>query len=339
MIQNLILDWSGTLVDDFSATLVATNVVFERYGKKAFTSEEFRRDFRLPYPEFYEEFLPEQSLEELEVLFKAAFVEAESLVVPLAPTAAFLAQAQAKGLRLFVLSSMNEEALARQGLDFGLTPYFEAIYGGVLDKREKMAEVVAKHGLLPSETAYVGDMVHDVDAAKSAALTSIAVLSGYDPVERLVKARPDVILPDVGELPRFCGPTASIREDILVRKLRIPVFIGVPDEERAKEQDVKVSLVMETSSGVQNLGDEIERTVDYFAVTEAIKALALERPRHLIETLAEEIANLVLSDFAVDAVKVEVEKPILLNCEGVVVCCVKRKSFCARDATEQAVYF
>ena len=89
MIQNLILDWSGTLVDDFSATLVATNVVFERYGKKAFTSEEFRRDFRLPYPEFYEEFLPEQSLEELEVLFKAAFVEAESLVVPLAPTAAF----------------------------------------------------------------------------------------------------------------------------------------------------------------------------------------------------------------------------------------------------------
>ena len=130
MIRNLILDWSGTLVDDFTATLVATNAVFEAHGKPAFTADEFRRDFRLPYPEFYEEFLPEQSLDELEVLFKKAFFEAEHLVQPLEPTRKFLEDAKGKGLRLFVLSSMNEEALVRQAESFGLKHYFEAIFAG-----------------------------------------------------------------------------------------------------------------------------------------------------------------------------------------------------------------
>ncbi|MGJ8724223.1 MAG: dihydroneopterin aldolase [Roseibacillus sp.] len=320
MIRNLILDWSGTLVDDFTATLVATNVVFEAHGKSAFSADDFRRDFRLPYPEFYEEFLPEQSLADLEVLFKEAFFEAEHLVQPLEYTRKFLEDAKQKGLRLFVLSSMNEEALLRQAESFGLTHYFEGIYAGVLDKREKMAEVTGKYALVSAETAYVGDMVHDIHAAQSGGVVSVAVLSGYDPVERLAKAFPQVLLPHVGELPALCVPVLqSVRADIVVRKLRLPVFIGVPDEEREKSQDIKVSLTIETRNGISGLGDEIMGTIDYYEVTEAIKALVGERPRKLIETLAEEIAVLVVGEFGARAVKVEVEKPILSNCEGVVV--------------------
>lgn len=320
MIRNLILDWSGTLVDDFSATLEATNVVFQSYGKPGFTAEKFRRDFRLPYPEFYQEFLPEHSLEELEVTFKKAFLEAEGLVQPLSPTLGFLREATRKGLRLIVLSSMNEEALLRQAASFGLQDYFEAIYGGVLDKREKMGEVTARHGLVRSETAYVGDMVHDIHAAQAGGLVSVAVLSGYDPVDRLAKASPQVILPNVSELPALCaGAPAKLRADIVVNKLRFPVLIGVPDEERAKEQDIKVSLAIETPHGISGLGDEIEETIDYYEVTEAIKKLAGERPRKLIETLAEEIAVLVIERFGAQAVRVAVEKPILSNCEGVIV--------------------
>lgn len=320
MIRNLILDWSGTLVDDFTATLVATNAVFKAYGKPTFTADEFRRDFRLPYPEFYEEFLPEESLDDLEVLFKEAFLEAENAVQPLESTRKFLEDAKRKGLRLIVLSSMNEEALLRQAESFGMTHYFEAIYAGVLDKREKMAEVTAQHSLVGAETAYVGDMVHDIHAAQAGGVVSVAVLSGYDPVERLAKASPQVILPHVGQLPALCGWVLQpVRSDIVVKKLRIPVFIGVPDEEREKSQDVKVSLTIETVNGLDGLGDDIAGTINYYEVTEAIKALAGERPRKLIETLAEEIAALVVEGFGAGAVKVEVEKPILTNCEGVVV--------------------
>lgn len=321
MIKNLILDWSGTLVDDFSATLIATNEVFQVHGMPPFSADDFRRDFRLPYPEFYEEFLPGKPLEDLEVLFKKAFLKAESLVQPLAQTRGFLEAAKEKGLRLFVLSSMNEEALLRQAADFGLTEFFEEIYAGVLDKRHKIVEITCNHGLLPLHTAYVGDMVHDIHAAQAGGLYSIALLSGYDPVERLAAARPQVILPDVGELVALCSPkvTAPVRPDIVVRKLRFPIHIGVPDEERAKPQDLKVSLVIETMNGMVNLADDLAQTIDYFAVSEAIKALASERPRKLIETFAEEVGQMILRDFGAMGVRVEVEKPILANCEGVIV--------------------
>ncbi len=326
MIRNLILDWSGTLVDDFTATLIATNVVFEKFGKEAFTTEEFRRDFRLPYPDFYKEFLPEIELEQLEVIFKEAFLEAEHLVQPLAPTREFLRQAQRQGLRLLVLSSMNEEALQRQGEAFGLTPFFEAIYGGVLDKRRTMIEVVQDHGLRQEETAYVGDMVHDIHAAQAGGLTAVAVTSGYDPVDRLAQAGPNMILPNVGGLPDFCAPVSSEpRPDIVVNKLRVPVFIGVPDEEREKSQDLKISLQIETRDGLLGLSDDLAGTIDYYQVTEAIKELAASRPRKLIETLAEEIADLVVDQFQARSVQVKVEKPILMNCEGVVVAVTKTR--------------
>lgn len=327
MITNLILDWSGTLVDDFSATLVATNAVFDVHGLPALSADEFRRDFRLPYPEFYEEFLPGKPLDDLEILFKKAFLEAESLVVPLAPTRGFLENARAKGIRLFVLSSMNEEALLRQARDFGLLHYFEAVYAGVLDKREKMSSVVLAHGLQRDETAYVGDMVHDIHAARSGGVAALALLSGYDPWERLAAAEPDAVFSDIGFVSKLLKQveTPSLRADIQLRKLRVPLHIGVPTTERAIQQEVKVSLTIETTRGVGGLDDDIENTVDYFLVSEGIRVLAAAKERKLIETLAEEIAEYVLTEFAVAAVKVEIDKPILTNCEGVVVTFERRK--------------
>src|SRR6266853_1783154 len=68
---------------------------------------------------------------------------------------------------------------------------------------------------------------------------------------------------------------------------------------------------LEVERGFRELGDDLRNTVDYFAVCQAVKALAGARPRRLIETLAEEIAAAVLRDFAVAAVEVELRKFIL----------------------------
>lgn len=102
-----------------------------------------------------------------------------------------------------------------------------------------------------------------------------------------------------------------MRDAIIIQELELAARIGVPAEERATPQRLTVSLRIEPEQGFSALGDEIERTVDYFAVCEAIKALAAERPRRLIETLADEIAALALGRFAVAAVEVELRKFIL----------------------------
>jgi dihydroneopterin aldolase len=100
-------------------------------------------------------------------------------------------------------------------------------------------------------------------------------------------------------------------DQILVESLEILSVIGVPEAERAGAQRLTVSLTLEPRRDFQGLGDAIENTVDYFAVTEFVKALSMERPRRLIETLADEIAVALLARFPLRAVNVELRKFIL----------------------------
>jgi len=98
---------------------------------------------------------------------------------------------------------------------------------------------------------------------------------------------------------------------IRIESLELSSFIGVPDEERATAQRLTASLVLEPIRDFRALGDRLENTVDYFAVCEFVKALSLARPRHLLETLAEEIAGELLGCFPLRTVEIELRKFIL----------------------------
>jgi dihydroneopterin aldolase len=108
-------------------------------------------------------------------------------------------------------------------------------------------------------------------------------------------------------------------DTIHIAQLELSAHIGVPSAERAQPQRLTVSLTIEPTRGLSGLADEIENAVDYYAVTREIKALALERPRHLIETLAEEIAAALLERFAVSSVEIELRKYVLPDTEFVAV--------------------
>ena len=98
---------------------------------------------------------------------------------------------------------------------------------------------------------------------------------------------------------------------ILIDGLELSSCIGVPDEERATAQRLTANLVLEPIRDFTALGDALENTVDYFRVCAEVKALALARPRRLIETLAEDLAALLLTRFALRAVEIELRKYIL----------------------------
>ncbi len=200
MFRNLIFDWSGTLVDDLGPVIEATNAVLGKYEIAALDREAFRRVFRLPYREFYAELLPEIPLEELEAHFRPAFDAALSPVTVLPHAREKLEWCSALGIRVFVLTSMDTLAFERQMDEFGLRHHFEATYSGVLDKREIIHQILETHGLTPSETAFVGDMTHDVETARHGGIASIAVLTGYNHAEILAAVRPDLTVPDLGVL-------------------------------------------------------------------------------------------------------------------------------------------
>ena len=332
MFQSVILDWSGTLVDDLAPTLHATNVVLEKFSHPPMTREEFQAKFRLPYSEFYEEVLPGIPLNDLEDDFQAAFKDSDQAVTPLEGTEAFLKWAKEKGIRLFILTSMNCEAFHSQSEEFEFRQYFEEIYCGVLDKRALMPEILRTHGLKPEETAYVGDMVHDVETAHHGGVTAVALSTGYDSPVRLRAAAPKFLLSCIGTfhavmeeaLMRGVAQQKKVGT-VQIRKLEVTAHVGVPDEERAEAQTLHLNLEIVPENDFAEMEDDIEKTVDYDAVARRITALAKERPRKLIETLADEVAGMVLSEFPAREVEVEIEKRILPNTECVTVRVTREK--------------
>lgn len=102
-------------------------------------------------------------------------------------------------------------------------------------------------------------------------------------------------------------------DSILVRDLETWSRIGVPEAERAQPQRLLVSLTLEVKSTESAaLSDDVAATVDYARVCEEVRHVAAERPRKLVETLAEDIAQTVLRHHpGVRKVEVEVAKSIL----------------------------
>ncbi|MFM8717022.1 MAG: dihydroneopterin aldolase [Spartobacteria bacterium] len=99
--------------------------------------------------------------------------------------------------------------------------------------------------------------------------------------------------------------------EILLDSLKVKTWIGVPDAERMEAQEVEVDLRIRPARNFVEMQDEIALTVDYAAVCQRVAALAAERPRRLIETLAREIGMMVLSEFDAASVDVEIRKFIL----------------------------
>lgn len=327
MFRAVILDWSGTLVDDMGPTLDATNAVLRRFSRPQMTREEFQEKFRLPYSEFYEEVLPGIALAELEDHFRAAFHDSQHPVTPLEGTEGFLRWCRTMGIRLFVLTSMDRDTFLGQLHQFGFAKYFEETYAGVLDKRTMILEILATHGLKPAETAYVGDMVHDVETAHHGGVTPVALLSGYDVETTLRSAAPRFLLSCIGTLHAVMEEAAAqqaadapVRDEVVeIRRLAVETFIGVPDDERASPQTLHVSVRMVALAKFADMADDVEATVDYQAVAARVTELAGEKPRHLIETLAAEIAETVIAEFAVRSIEVTLEKRILPQTDYVAV--------------------
>ena len=164
---------------------------------------EFRRRFRLPYPEFYEEVLPGVQVASLEDLFRESFRQSPVPVTPLAGSSEILQWCRQAGIRCFVLSSMDPGLLAGQAEAFGFADAFEEIYSGVIDKREDIVAILERHGLKPYETAFVGDMLHDIATARAGGVASYMMETGYDLPETLRKADPDEVFQDLAALQVF----------------------------------------------------------------------------------------------------------------------------------------
>ena len=78
--------------------------------------------------------------------------------------------------------------------------FFEVAYTEIMDKREKIREIITTHDLDPRETMFVGDMIHDIETARHGGVLDVAVLSGFDTIEKLMISEPTIIAKDISSL-------------------------------------------------------------------------------------------------------------------------------------------
>ena len=200
MIRNIIFDWSGTLVDDLPAVWEATNFVLLQAQRPEMSLEQFRAEFCLPFTHFYDRHVPHVALPQLEIWFHSRFRQVQGSVCELPHAREFLQFCRARSLRTFLLSTVHRDHFAVQSSVTGFGEFLDKPYLNVWDKRQKIHEILAENQLQQNETLFIGDMQHDIETARHGGIHSCAVLTGYNTVDQLRAAEPDLIVEHLGEL-------------------------------------------------------------------------------------------------------------------------------------------
>ncbi len=84
---------------------------------------------------------------------------------------------------------------------------------------------------------------------------------------------------------------------------------GVFDHEREDGQTFLVDVVLHTDLSDAGSTDDLAKTIDYGAVAEAVVRVVGGEPHDLIESVAADVAELILTDFDIEAVEVTIHKP------------------------------
>ncbi|MBS0397928.1 MAG: dihydroneopterin aldolase [Proteobacteria bacterium] len=96
---------------------------------------------------------------------------------------------------------------------------------------------------------------------------------------------------------------------IFLRELKAEAIIGIFDWERQVRQTVLIDLEMAVDVRRAAATDSIEDTLNYKRVAKRVKEFIDQSAFHLVETLAEQIARVVIDEFHVPWVKVTLNKP------------------------------
>ena len=95
-----------------------------------------------------------------------------------------------------------------------------------------------------------------------------------------------------------------------IRGLRCRGRQGTTTDERAREQDYLVDIVVRTDLAEAVRADDVTSALDISALAAVVRAAVGERPRGLVERITFDVARTVLARFpAVSETRVRVSKP------------------------------
>ena len=98
-------------------------------------------------------------------------------------------------------------------------------------------------------------------------------------------------------------------DKLYIRDLLVRCIVGIYPDERREKQDVIINIVLHADLSKACLSDDIDDTVNYKTIKKNVLKMVQQSEYLLIERLAHEIAQIVLTDQNVLRVDVSIDKP------------------------------
>lgn len=108
-------------------------------------------------------------------------------------------------------------------------------------------------------------------------------------------------------------------DTIIINDLEVSYRVGVPDDERAFPQRLLLTVEIGHDFRPAVANDDIAKTINYYAVSQRLLRLGEKKSWRLLETLAEEIAQIIRGEFGAASVQVEIKKFIIPQASWVAV--------------------
>lgn len=90
--------------------------------------------------------------------------------------------------------------------------------------------------------------------------------------------------------------------------LEVFYHVGVTDEERANPQRLLITVEMDFDFSAASLTDRVEKTINYFEVSQEVLKYGERRSWKLLEKLAANLADHIISRFRPEVVSIEIKK-------------------------------
>jgi len=207
----VLFDWDGTLADTAEASFRCYVRTFDAFAIP-FDREMYARTYS---PNWYLTFralgLPEEHWPAADTRWLAHF--AEERVALIDGAREVLQSLCARGISTGIVTSGGRERVSRELEAHGVAAHIHAcIYGcDVAQKKphpEGLVRCLDGLGVDAADAVYVGDSPEDIEMARGAGVTSVAIPGAYPNREALLAARPDLILESLRELLVHAGDPA-----------------------------------------------------------------------------------------------------------------------------------
>ena len=96
---------------------------------------------------------------------------------------------------------------------------------------------------------------------------------------------------------------------IYLRELKVEAIIGYYEWERQVKQTVLIDLEFATDVAAAAKHDDISRTLNYKSIAKRTQSFVSESTFHLLETLAEQLAEILVREFDLAWLKITLHKP------------------------------